>query len=113
MEPTIGRFNQQFYLATANGFNIASYYYYDLSKIPLKIKLDIKNDKSDIIWINDFSELQSAYHYIRNGNLSMLNWIRFLLRKKKFALFNIHDPLPFLITMKNWIKYLIKKTIRK
>ena len=32
MEPTIGRFNQQFYLATANGFNIASYYYYDLSK---------------------------------------------------------------------------------
>ena len=82
MEPTIGRFNQQFYLATANGFNIASYYYNDLSKIPLKIKLDIKNDKSDIIWINDFSELQSAYHYIRNGNLSMLNWIRFLLRKE-------------------------------
>ena len=36
MEPTIGRFNQQFYLATANGFNIASYYYYDLSKNPFK-----------------------------------------------------------------------------
>ena len=113
MEPTIGRFNQQFYLATANGYNIASYYYKDLSKISLKIKLDVENDNSNVVWINDFSELQSAYHYIRNGELSVLNWIRFLLRKKKFALFNIHDPLPFLITMKNWIKYLIKKTIRK
>ena len=113
MEPTIGRFNQQFYLATANGYNIASYYYKDLSKISLKTKLDGENDNSNIVWINDFSELQSAYHYIRNGELSVLNWIRFLLRKKKFALFNIHDPVPFFITSKNWIKYLIKNFFRE
>jgi len=113
MEPTVGRLNQQNYVSVANGINIPYTAYCDLLDLPYKKQLDNENRKSNIRWINDFSEYQAAHYYIKKKQLTFTSWIKFMTGKKRFALLYYRDPVPFLLTYKNWTKFIIKKRIRR
>lgn len=95
MEPTVGRENLQSGVATANGVNLAWIGYSHLSGMG-----SVRSEKATrpVRWINEYADLRSSFVRIRDGQLSVRDWIRSYSGKKYFALFSWLDPMPFLLT---------------
>ncbi|MEZ4765412.1 MAG: hypothetical protein R3C26_20170 [Calditrichia bacterium] len=60
-------------------------------------------------WIYLRRDLQSAFTYWRHGQLTIGEWLKSLRGKKKYALLDFSDPLPFLLDFRNAFASLFKK----
>lgn len=49
-------------------------------------------------WIEVSREIESAYHHLRSGDLTLRTWLRSLRGPKTYASWDWRDPLPFLRT---------------
>jgi predicted ATP-grasp superfamily ATP-dependent carboligase len=49
-------------------------------------------------WIEVSREIESAYHYLRSGDLTLGTWLRSLQGPKTYASWDWRDPMPFLRT---------------
>lgn len=114
MEPTVGRLNQQEYVATLNGNNLPLIAYNSLTKAGLD---PILPTKKPVIYIDEISELRSAFKYLKEGNLSIKEWLKSLKGYKAYRYCNLNDPmvglrlivLPFVAVGKIIKRFITKK----
>ncbi|HHL39785.1 MAG TPA: carboxylate--amine ligase [Deltaproteobacteria bacterium] len=97
MEPTVGRPNLQSYVATANGINIPYIAFCNMVGRELSA-FHREEDPTPVKWVHELSDFRSARHHMRRGDLTWREWFRSLSGPKKYALFSLADPLPFICT---------------
>jgi hypothetical protein len=47
-----------------------------------------------VVWVNEFTDLQSGILRVRRGELSLGDWVRSYRRSRHYAWFSWKDPLP-------------------
>jgi len=99
IEPTVGRPDLQSYVAVANGINIPYVAYCDLIGQSMS-QLDHPAHSGSVKWVNEWSEYRSARFYRKRGDLTLKEWYTSLRGPKKYSLFSLSDPLPFVFTLK-------------
>jgi predicted ATP-grasp superfamily ATP-dependent carboligase len=96
MEPTVGRTDYQSEVAVLNGQNIPATAYFDLvGSPPIKHIQPVKSYKL----ICGIREVKAAWKYYCTGNLTLSQWIKDRSGHKKYMLFRLDDPMPFIFAM--------------
>jgi len=90
MEPTVGRLNQQEYVATLNGNNLPLIAYNSLTRAGFE---PILSKKKPIIYIDEINELRSAFKYFKEGNLTIKEWLKSIKGYKAYRYCNFNDPM--------------------
>lgn len=98
-EPTVGRPNFQSYVAVANGINIPYVAYCDLIGKSITV-LDQPDRTGCVKWIDEWHDYQSSLSYWRQGKLTLRDWARSVSGPRRYALFSLSDPLPFIHSFK-------------
>lgn len=111
MEPTVGRLNQQEYVATLSGFNIPLAAYCDLTGVKINPTETIR---TNVVYIDELAEIQSVYIHIKNKLITVTGWLRSLRGKRYYRYFNVSDPAVFFIglpakTILKLTRYLFSK----
>jgi len=88
IEPTVGRLNQQEYVATLAGFNIPLAAYRDLTGIDIRPR---EVERNNIIYIDELAEVQSAWVHFRSKLLTLPQWLKSLRGKRYYRYFNGKD----------------------
>lgn len=73
MEPTVGRLNQQEYVATLNGVNVPLAGYSHMQQLELDF---LTQPKRPIIYVDELAELASTLTHFKRKNLSLKEWWR-------------------------------------
>lgn len=89
IEPTVGRLNQQEYIATLNGINIPLIAYNSLTGAGLEPLLP---RVKPIIYIDEKNELQSVVKLYKEGNLTFRDWLKSIKGYRAYRFFNLSDP---------------------
>lgn len=93
IEPNIGRPTGRSAIAEAGGVELLFTAYCDVLGKPLPEKLE--QQYGSVKWIYLRRDLQSAFHYWRKGELSIMEWLNSIRGRKFFAVFSLRDPKPF------------------
>ena len=104
MEPTVGRLNQQEYVATLHGVNLPLVGYKSQTHLDLSI-LTFENE--NIIYIDEWMELKSTVFYFLFKNLKIKKWYKGISGKRAYRYWNKKDPLVFFISFFWFIRSLI------
>ncbi len=96
IEPTIGRTDYQSELAVLNGVNIPAIAYSDLLGLPIAPKIIVF---VPVKLIDGMGEFQSALQSIRLGELSLTQWWKDRLGKKRYMILRANDLAPFIATI--------------
>lgn len=88
-EPTVGRLNQQEYVATLNGINIPLIAYNSLTGAGLE---PILPRVKPIIYIDEKNELQSVVKLYKEGSLTFKDWLKSIKGDRAYRFFNLSDP---------------------
>ncbi|MBK3519752.1 carboxylate--amine ligase [Carboxylicivirga marina] len=88
IEPTAGRVNLQEYIATCAGNNIPLKAYCDMTGHIIK---PIEKENSNVVFIEERSELPSFCEYNSNKQLTILNWFESVKGKRYYRLLNSTD----------------------
>jgi predicted ATP-grasp superfamily ATP-dependent carboligase len=110
IEPTVGRPNLQSFVSVINGVNIPYIAYRNLVGENSK-KIHQPDYKNPTKWINEWSDYESARFYMKRGDLNLLEWIKSIRGPKRFALWSVSDPLPFLYSLFCRVKGKLKKIL--
>ncbi len=88
IEPTVGRLNQQEFVATLSGYNIPLIAYSDLTDIEI-----IPNERinSDIIYIDEVAEFYSVFVHFKRKLLSVKQWRHSLNGHRYYRFANLKD----------------------
>lgn len=92
MEPTVGRLNQQEYVATLSGYNIPLIGYCDLTGIAIE---PLESIKYDMIYIDEVAEICSVYVHLKRKLLSIPQWIKTLKGRRYYRYANKKDKYVF------------------
>ena len=92
IEPTVGRLNQQEYVATLSGYNIPLAAYMDLTGISL-VPREKKN--LHVVYIDEIAEVCSTFVHFRRKLLTFSKWIMSLKGKRYYRFFNRNDVFVF------------------
>lgn len=94
MEANIGRPTGRSAIAEAGGVELLQTMYCDLIDQPLpRARQQLY---TDVKWIHLTRDCASAFHYWRNGTLTVPAWWRSLQGRKAYAVFSWRDPAPFI-----------------
>lgn len=93
IEPNIGRPTGRSALAEACGVELLYSMYCDLVGLPLPEVS--QQSHSGMKWIHLVTDLLSAFQLWRNGELTMVEWLKSIRGKKFFAIWSLADPKPF------------------
>ena len=93
IEPNIGRPTGRGTIAEAGGVELIYTMYCDAIGWPLPANL--KQQYTGVKWIYFRRDLQSAFYYWRNGELSFKDWWHSIRGRRAFAIFSWTDPGPF------------------
>ena len=63
-------------------------------------------------WVHELRDLQAAIYHWKNGNLSILQWLRSVSGPKIYAIFAKDDPMPFFAAIKNAMPVFFSKKER-
>jgi predicted ATP-grasp superfamily ATP-dependent carboligase len=88
IEPTVGRLNQQEYVATLAGYNIPLSAYTDLAGIEIRPR---EPENNTIVYIDELAEIQSVWVHFRRNHLTFSQWIKTLQGKRYYRYFNGDD----------------------
>lgn len=95
IEPNVGRPGLGMPIAEAAGIETMYTQYCDALGLPLPVPAEGRS--SDVKWICWKRDLASAFHYWRNGELSLGQWWRSTRGKKQRAIFAWGDLSPFVV----------------
>jgi predicted ATP-grasp superfamily ATP-dependent carboligase len=93
IEPNIGRPTGRSAIAEAGGVEILYTKYCDLTEKALPQNQVQKYN--GVKWIHILRDLQSAFFYQREGQLTIRDWFKSVRGKKAYAIFSWRDPMPF------------------
>ncbi len=107
-------FNARFIMWQPNGSNgtidFPSIAYYD----SIGEKVDpIRRGQENTKWISFTRDMRAFIRYKKEGSLNLLQWIRSLRGKKRWAVFSFDDMRPFVVSLKNDSIGFIRSLIRK
>jgi len=94
VEPNIGRPTGRSAIAETGGVEIIYSMYCDALDLPLPPNRVQKYGNAK--WIYFARDLQSAFHYYRNGKLTLSEWLHSLRGVTVDAIFAWNDPMPFI-----------------
>jgi D-aspartate ligase len=104
-EPTVGRLNQQEFIATLNGINIPLIAYNSLTSAGLK---PLEPTISPIIYIDEKNELRSVIKLYKAGKLTFTQWLNTVKGHRVYRYFNGSDPMVGFRLLLLLILYIIK-----
>jgi predicted ATP-grasp superfamily ATP-dependent carboligase len=115
IEPTVGRTNYQNEVAALNGVNIPAAAYYDLigRREQSRQWLHPKPHSKGVKLIDQSGDIQAADRYMRSGTLTLEEWRRTRAGPRKFMLFRVDDPMPFLISVMQKVKRRWARIVRR
>lgn len=93
IEPNVGRPTGRSAIAEAGGVALLYTAYCDQAGIPLPSNREQRYGNAK--WIFLRHDLQSAFFYLRRGELPLAEWWRSVRGRKFYALWDWRDPLPF------------------
>jgi predicted ATP-grasp superfamily ATP-dependent carboligase len=93
MEPTVGRTNWQSEIAVLNGVDIPSVAYFDLIGAS---QLPIDRDVAPCKLVHGRMHFRAMMQQRRAGRLLMRGWLRERRGNKRYMLWRVNDPVPFL-----------------
>lgn len=93
IEPTVGRTNYQSEIAVLNGCNIPLAAYCDLAGLAAPRTVRASKPIRLVDGIGDF---RAAREYFREGELTRTSWLRERNARRRYMVFRLNDPLPFL-----------------
>ncbi len=94
LEPTVGRVNLQSETATANGVNLAGIAYAHLAGLEVERH---RQPAQCARWVNEYADLKSGLLRVRQGQLSVRDWVRSYRGSRRYAWFCWKDPLPSMV----------------
>jgi predicted ATP-grasp superfamily ATP-dependent carboligase len=94
VEPNIGRPTGRSSIAEAGGVELMFTAYCDAVGLPLPENRE--QTYRGVKWIHLRKDLQSAFQYWRQGELTLGQWWRSIRGRKAYAVFSWRDPLPFI-----------------
>jgi len=92
MEPTVGRLNQQEYVATLSGYNIPLIGYCDLTGIYIN---PVEQKQTNIVYIDEIAELFSVCVHFKRKLMSVFNWVKSLKGHRYYRFANTKDKLVY------------------
>ncbi|MBT8077993.1 MAG: carboxylate--amine ligase [Gammaproteobacteria bacterium] len=111
IEANVGRPTGRSAIAEAGGVDMLLAMYCDATGRPMPEGLE--QTYAGVKWIDLRHDVQSAVFYIRNGELTVGNWLRSLRGRKAYAVFSWRDPLPFLADLWNAARIAMSREERK
>jgi D-aspartate ligase len=109
MEPTVGRLNQQEFVATLHGINLPLIAYGSLANKTFKIPAS-KHKK--IIYIDEYRELLSAIKHIKRKDFTLSQWLKSIKGKKAYRHWSKEDPLVVYYLIKEILEIIFRKVKR-
>jgi predicted ATP-grasp superfamily ATP-dependent carboligase len=109
MEPTVGRPNQQSYVATVNGINMPLIAYESLTGLSFTSYV---NKYPPITYIDEWADLASSLVHMKKGEIRISDYLNSIKGKKSFRFFNMRDFDVFLFSFISAIKYCLKSFFR-
>jgi predicted ATP-grasp superfamily ATP-dependent carboligase len=88
IEPTVGRLNQQEYVATLSGFNIPLSGYCDVTGIDIQSNERIN---SNVVYIDEAAELLSTYVHLKRKRLTVSDWFKSIKGDRHYRYANWSD----------------------
>lgn len=110
IEANIGRPTGRSAIAEAGGVELLQTMYCDLSGLPLP--LSRRQQYTEVKWIHLTRDFASAFHYWRQGSLTLADWGRSLRGKKVFAVLSWRDPAPFAGDLARSLRFLFSRKER-
>jgi D-aspartate ligase len=107
IEPNIGRPTGRSAIAEAGGVAMLYAAYCDTVQSPLPANLEQKYRGAK--WIYLRQDIQSALHYWRRGDLTLMQWWRSWRGRKTDAVFSWTDPAPFWADLRRSIDLFLRK----
>jgi predicted ATP-grasp superfamily ATP-dependent carboligase len=80
--------------------------------LSLPIPPNSANKSGGIKWISLQRDIMAASEYYVRGELSFKDWLKSVKGVKTFAVFSIHDPLPFIFDFCELLKQIIESAGR-
>ena len=93
IEPNIGRPTGRSAIAEAGGVELLYTMYCDA--VGKAVPENSKQTYTGVKWIHILRDLQSAFYYWREGELTLKEWWKSARGKKAYAIFSWSDPRPF------------------
>ncbi|MEM7367225.1 MAG: hypothetical protein AAF587_01420 [Bacteroidota bacterium] len=110
IEPTVGRLDQNEYVCTLNGLNMPMIGHQDLQQLA---PINFEQTERPAVYIEELTELASAFTHIKRGNISIGEWWKSLSGLKKgFRYLNPKDLRVFLGLFVKILTVLKKKIFR-
>jgi len=88
IEPTVGRLNQQEFVATLSGFNIPLSGYCDITGIDIQ---PTEHMETEVIYIDEVAEVLSTYVHLKRKLLTLSEWFGSLKGKRYYRFANLSD----------------------
>ena len=109
IEPTVGRLNQQEYVATLAGYNIPLEAYRDLTGIDIKPR---EAERNSIVYIDELAEVQSVWVHFRRKLLTFSQLRKSLQGKRYYRYFNGNDLSVFFLGMPAKVYHKLLHTVK-
>ena len=111
IEANVGRPTGRSAIAEAGDVELLYAAYLNVQNLPLPDNLT--QQFLGVKWINILSDLRSAHHYWRKGELTFSGWWQSLQGRKCYAVWSWRDPAPFLYLLaKSLLSFLTKSRKR-
>ena len=107
IEPNLGRPTGRSAIAEAGGVALLYTKYCDMVGLPLPPNRT--QTYGNAKWIYLRRDLQSAFKYWRRGQLSFGDWLKSMRGKKRYAIWDWRDPLPFFLDFRDAFQRTSKK----
>ncbi len=107
IEPNLGRPTGRSAISEAGGVPLLYTKYCDMVGLPLPPNRTQKYGKAK--WIYLRRDLQSAFTYWKRGQLSFTDWLKSMRGKKRYAIWDWRDPLPFFLDFRDAFQRTSKK----
>lgn len=111
MEPTVGRPNQQSYVATANGLNMPLIAYNSLTN--LNIVEPVKAMKEPVYYIDEWGDIGSVLVHLKRGHNCLWEFLGLICKKKAFRYYDSRDTRVFISSCEKLVGFLFRKIYSK
>lgn len=110
VEPNVGRVSGRMAIAEAGGVELLHTMYCETLglSLPEERQQQYRNAK----WIFMRQDLQATFSAFRNRQISLRDWYHSLGGPKRYALFSLRDPLPFVSELTSGISLMMRKSER-
>lgn len=108
MEPTVGRPNQQSYIATVNNLNIPLRAYCSLTKLSIQ-EIPYDSAGRDYVYIDEWAELASLFVHLKRREKTLAGTLILLKSKWAFRYFDCRDKMVIYYSVIKMLRYLINR----